>query len=154
VRRFRFYVPDSDGRPLTWPPPGPFWVSGWAYLGESEWTVVVAYAPSLEVLKDPKHWPDAVEIADFGEQPITFTDRFPKPEWWIQETPGGNLFAPLSAAELWTFGRYALCEADPASIFTHLVRKLVFTNQRAHQDVCGQTRYWFAAGETPAGGAS
>lgn len=44
--------------------------------------ILVAYAPDMDTLTDDNHWPDAVEIEDLGEQEITFTDRFPKPDWW------------------------------------------------------------------------
>ena len=80
MNRFRFYVPGDDGRPLTVPPPGPFWVTGYS----DTHTVVVAFAPSLQDLTAPGAWPDAEEIEDMGEMPITFSGRFPKPEWYTE----------------------------------------------------------------------
>lgn len=78
MRRFRFYVPGDDGRPIAFPPEGPFWITGY---GDTR-TVVVAYSPDLETLTADNRWPDAENIDDMGEQEITFSDRFPRPEWW------------------------------------------------------------------------
>lgn len=80
MRRFRFKVPGDDGRPITFPPVGPFWETGWTF--DHDWTFVVAYAPSVEVLTNGDHWPDAEDIDDQGEQEIVFTGRFECPEWW------------------------------------------------------------------------
>jgi len=88
VRRIRFQVPGNDGRPLSFPPSegvGPFWVTGWT--ADEAWTLVVAYAPSVEAIKSRHNWPDAVGIDDFGEQEISFSERFPCPEWWEQTKP-------------------------------------------------------------------
>lgn len=84
MRRFRFYVPGEDGRPLTFPAPGPFWITGHSDIH----TVVVAYCPDQETLTSKAYWPDAEDIDDGGEQEITFSARFPKPSWW--EAPCGG----------------------------------------------------------------
>lgn len=78
MRKFRFKVPGNDGRPMEFPPTGPFWVTGFGpgYL------TVLAYAESKEVLTSESHWPDATDIDDWGEQAIKFSDRFKKPDWW------------------------------------------------------------------------
>tara|TARA_R110002072_G_scaffold26966_15_gene88459 strand:+ start:759 stop:1001 length:243 start_codon:yes stop_codon:yes gene_type:complete len=78
MRKFRFYVPGEDGRPISWPPVGPFWITGFSETH----TVVLAYAPDEETLTNADHWPDAEDVDDWGEQEITFTDRFKKPDWW------------------------------------------------------------------------
>ncbi|NDV50401.1 hypothetical protein [Salipiger sp. PrR003] len=78
MHRFWFLISDDDYRPMAWPPSGPYWNSG--FVGDK--FVVVAYAPDLETLTNDAHWPDAEEIDDLGEKQITFTDRFPEPEWW------------------------------------------------------------------------
>ena len=80
MRRFRFYVPGNDGRPMKWPPVGPFWITGESDTHQ----VVVAYAPDIETLTNAAHWPDAEAIDDGGEQPIVFTDRFRRPSWWTE----------------------------------------------------------------------
>jgi hypothetical protein len=81
MRRFRFYVPGRDGRPMAFPPIGPFWISGESDTHQ----IVIAYSPSLEVLTDANHWPDAENIDDQGETEIKFSERFPKPDWWKEE---------------------------------------------------------------------
>jgi len=78
LRRFRFYVPGDDGRPIEFPPEGPFWISGFS----DTHTVVVAYSPNLETLTRSDRWPDAERIDDQGESEIQFSNRFSKPEWW------------------------------------------------------------------------
>ena len=76
--RFRFLVPGEDGRPMTFPPEGPFWITG-----QSEThTVVVAFSPDLATLTCPGRWPDAEDVEDQGEQEIEFSGRFQKPDWW------------------------------------------------------------------------
>lgn len=79
MHRFRFYVPGDDGRPMAFPPEGPFWVTG----SSDTHTIVVAYSPNLETLTSADRWPDAEDIDDGGKQPIQFSDRFGKPDWWI-----------------------------------------------------------------------
>ena len=78
MKRFRFYVPGDDGRPLAFPPEGPFWITGYS----DTHTAVVAFSPDEETLTRADRWPDAENIDDGGEQEISFTDRFPKPDWW------------------------------------------------------------------------
>jgi len=78
MKRFRFYVPGEDGRPMQFPPEGPFWITG----SSDTHTIVVAYSPDLETLTSTGRWPDAEDIDDGGEQDIIFTDRFGKPDWW------------------------------------------------------------------------
>ena len=82
MRRFRFYVPGDDGRPIQFPPEGPFWITGYAGDEEDVRTYVVAYSPDEETLTGPARWPDAQEIDDMGDHEIEFTDRFRCPEWW------------------------------------------------------------------------
>lgn len=86
MHRFRFYVPGDDPRPMAFPPTGPFWCTGFSETH----CVVVAYAPDLKTLTGEGHWPDAEQIEDGGEQDISFTSRFPCPDWWSD----GNNPAP------------------------------------------------------------
>lgn len=78
MRRFRFFVPGEDPRPIEFPPTGPFWCTGY----NDTHCIVVAFAPDLDTLIRDDHWPDAEEVDDMGEQEITFSGRFPKPDWW------------------------------------------------------------------------
>lgn len=77
MHRVRFWVTGGDPRPVVWPPPGPFWCTGYR---DSDEACVVAYVPSLEDVT--ALWPDAVEVDDMGVQPVTFSGRFQRPSWW------------------------------------------------------------------------
>lgn len=91
--RYRFSTKSEDPRPLIFNPSYPWWVSGYGgYGGMSntgdEWidddiyTIIIAFLPADEDLK--KYWDDAYNI-DFTEQDsITFSERFPKPEYFVQ----------------------------------------------------------------------
>jgi len=76
--RVRFYEKNvEDFRPLKFPPPGPYWCSGY---GDNK-AILIAWLPNKEDLT--KYWPDAeVDEWSDGRSPIMFTDRFPKPDWW------------------------------------------------------------------------
>lgn len=75
--RVRFYSTEEDPRPIKFPPPGPFWVSG--YTGDYK-AILIAWLPKKSDLKE--FWPEA-EVDEWDDPtPITFSGRFPKPEWW------------------------------------------------------------------------
>lgn len=80
--RIRFMANVDDPRPIIWPPLGPYWISGSGF----DFSVVVAYVPhefSDEGLK--KYWPEAKEIDRMQTDiPIHYSDRFAKPDWWIE----------------------------------------------------------------------
>jgi hypothetical protein len=85
--RFRFTQPTEDYRPVKFPPPGPFWCSG-SHGDESGW-VLIAYIPIKDGQSENdcvdalhEYWPEAFNIDGESRGDITFTDRFPKPEWW------------------------------------------------------------------------
>lgn len=82
MHHLRFRVPDPDPRPVLWPLPAGccYWVTG---EDAKERSTVVAYLP-VDKLKE--YWPDAEEVDDQGEvdRPV-FTDRFPKPAWFVEE---------------------------------------------------------------------
>lgn len=78
--RVRFHVDEEDYRPVKWPPPGPYWCSG----GGDGYSIVVAYVETVKQLK--QFWPEADHIDVMNENvPITFSDRFAKPDWWDGE---------------------------------------------------------------------
>ncbi len=79
-KRYRFQQPTADYRPVKFPPPGPYWCTGYT----SDAAILVAYLPADRNLAD--FWPEAraVEELDAPDGP-RFTDRFPKPEWWSDE---------------------------------------------------------------------
>lgn len=78
MNRYRFKVPGEDGRPMTFPPVAPFWISGSSETHQ----IVVAYALDIATLTSETHWPDAEEIDEQEDCEITFTSRFQKPDWW------------------------------------------------------------------------
>lgn len=79
--RFRFRANYDDSRPVIFPPPGPSWESGLSC--DESYAIRIAYLPenSIELLK--QYWPEAefIDLLNTCEK-ITFTDRFPKPDWW------------------------------------------------------------------------
>lgn len=82
--RYRFMANLDDPRPVTCPPPGPFWITGQTSMWEPEdFSIVVAYCHSREELL--RFWPDATSIEDLGENQVRFSSRFPRPEWWQAE---------------------------------------------------------------------
>lgn len=74
--RYRFFVNPDDYRPITFPPPGPYWCSG----STDEYNICIAYLPPDVDIKT--YWPEAVIDFEQHRESITYTDRFPKPEWW------------------------------------------------------------------------
>lgn len=74
--RHRFKANLDDPRPVKFPPPGPWWCSG---EGDG-YSIVVCYLPyRVSVLE---YWPEARDIDSEVRDKITYTDRFPKPDWF------------------------------------------------------------------------
>lgn len=80
--RIRFHANPDDYRSVKWPPVGPYWYSG---SGDG-YSIVVAYVPHGFTYSDiRKYWPEAKGIDRMQEDvQIEFTDRFAKPDWWIE----------------------------------------------------------------------
>jgi hypothetical protein len=76
--RARFKADAEDYRPINWPPPGPYWCTG--YAGDDSYSIVVAYADNEDQIK--AFWPEAKDIDSTECTDYTFTDRFPQPSWW------------------------------------------------------------------------
>ena len=77
--RCRFQANEEDYRPVTFPPPGPYWCSGYG----NDHAVIVAYVRSEEQITE--YWPEATDIDVMSEGPVSFSDRFPKPDWYEGE---------------------------------------------------------------------
>lgn len=79
--RYRFRANEDDYRPVTFPPPGPYWCSGYG----DGYSIVVAYLPpDVEVTT---FWPEATEIDPMDEcASLVFSSRFPKPDWWKDQS--------------------------------------------------------------------
>jgi hypothetical protein len=91
--RYRFETRGvDDPRPGIFPPPGPSWITGYASADGVDdgqgvnRAIVVAYLPPDEPLT--RYWPDAEAVEWTEEEAITFTSRFPKPDWWAEEPSG------------------------------------------------------------------
>ena len=82
--RCRFYVNiekvKNDYRPVVWPIKLPYWCSG----ESSEDFILVAYVDTIDDLM--KQWPEAHDIESEEVDCVEFTSRFPKPEWYKEET--------------------------------------------------------------------
>jgi len=76
--RARFHANADDWRPIKFPPPGPAWCTG--YAADGSYSTVVAYAESEDQIRE--FWPEASNIEADDRNEITFTDRFPRPDWW------------------------------------------------------------------------
>jgi hypothetical protein len=74
--RCRFHANEADYRPITWPPPGPYWCSG---EGDN-YSIVIAYVKNIEQVTE--FWPEATHIESEERSEITYTDRFSKPSWY------------------------------------------------------------------------
>jgi hypothetical protein len=76
--RYRFYV-EGDYRPVVFNTAFPYWCTGDDSQGRS---VVVAYLPRSERLA--KYWDNAEEVSAQDAAKIEFTDRFPRPRWYVE----------------------------------------------------------------------
>jgi hypothetical protein len=74
--RARFHANEDDYRSMVWPPPGPYWCSGY---GE-DYAIVVAYVRTEDQIY--AGWPEASEVDLTRGVDLVFTDRFAKPDWW------------------------------------------------------------------------
>ena len=74
--RVRFKANEEDYRPVKFPPPGPYWCTGYSE-GHS---VVVAYVKDIEQIEE--FWPEAEDLDADEATEIEYTDRFPQPDWY------------------------------------------------------------------------
>jgi hypothetical protein len=82
--RFRTFSVD-DPRPVTFPPPGPYWITGEA--GAGSYATIVAYFPAASETGPRNFWPDTDldrwdGYSQQEQNEIEFTSRFAKPGWW------------------------------------------------------------------------
>lgn len=76
-RRYRFHTDARDCRPTKFPPPGPWWRSG---FNSNDNPILVAFLPVDSDLLE--FWPEAFLIEYDECDGPTFSGRFPEPEWW------------------------------------------------------------------------
>lgn len=82
-KRYRFYTKSvEDYRPLVFNPAYPWWCSA---TGDG-FVVIVAYLPSDEPLA--QYWDDASDVTYTDEETITFSSRFPRPEYYRESGYG------------------------------------------------------------------
>lgn len=75
--RVRFKTTETDDyRPVIWPLKHPYWCTG---FGE-DYATLIAYADDEQYIIE--HWPEAYDLDAEEVEQYTFTDRFPKPEWF------------------------------------------------------------------------
>jgi len=79
--RARFEANFLDPRPITFPPPHPWWCTG--YAGDASYSIVVAYADNEDQILE--YWPEAANIdIQENQTEYLFNSRFPKPDWFTQ----------------------------------------------------------------------
>jgi hypothetical protein len=83
VIRARFFTNGEDYRPVKFPPPHPYWCTGYTIDDEDSQAIVVAYADSEEQILE--YWPDAENIDSEPAEAYVFTNRFQKPAWFISD---------------------------------------------------------------------
>lgn len=74
--RARFYANKDDYRPVNWPIKHPYWCTGYS----ENFSIIVAYADNEKEIVS--NWPEAIRIDAEEQHDYTFTDRFPKPDWF------------------------------------------------------------------------
>lgn len=77
---YRFETDADDNRPVVFNPSYPWWCSG--YSGDGTRSIICAYLPAGKNIKE--YWPEAVYIQSESVKKIEFTDRFPRPEYFIE----------------------------------------------------------------------
>ena len=77
--RYRFVTDAEDYRPIILNASYPWWCSGFNILEEA---IIIAFLPKTENLTN--YWPEAENITEQEVSEITFTDRFSKPDWFIE----------------------------------------------------------------------
>ena len=79
MKRIRFRANEEDYRSINWPVKHPYWCSGYG----DEYAVVISYADDEQYILD--NWPEATHLEVEECDSYTFTDRFPKPEWFTKD---------------------------------------------------------------------
>lgn len=83
--RVRFRTTATDHRPFNWPVKHPYWVTG--YSGDDFDATIISYADDMAYIII--NWPEGTDFEVEEVDGYTFTDRFPKPEWFTED--GGLL---------------------------------------------------------------
>lgn len=81
--RVRFKSRAEDYRPIYTPPDlpeGPWWCTGYG----DDYSILVAYVKSTATIY--KQWPEAYDLDGEVVDEIKFSDRFQKPDWWVDDS--------------------------------------------------------------------
>jgi len=76
--RIRFKANEDDYRSVNWPVKYPYWCSGCG----NDHSIVITYADSVDYVMT--NWPEASDLQIDEVDKITFSDRFPKPDWYTE----------------------------------------------------------------------
>lgn len=80
-KRYRFKTKSvEDYRPLLFKPSFPWWCTG--YSADMSYVIIVAYLPEKTNLM--RFWDDAFDVEYTVEEKIEFSDRFPKPDYYVE----------------------------------------------------------------------
>ena len=74
--RVRFKANGEDYRPVNWPVKHPYWCSGYG----DDYSIVISYADNEEYIF--ANWPEAKDLDAEEVDGYSFSDRFPKPDWF------------------------------------------------------------------------
>lgn len=72
----------ADNRPLIFNEKYPWWCSGYGEDSNGEYSVIIAWLPKCEDIL--KYWDDAFDFEFTEEDSISFSSRFPKPEYFVE----------------------------------------------------------------------
>tara|TARA_R110000782_G_scaffold86693_1_gene168068 strand:- start:66 stop:350 length:285 start_codon:yes stop_codon:yes gene_type:complete len=72
----------ADNRPLIFNEKHPWWCSGYGEDSNGEYSVIIAWLPKGEDIL--KYWDDAFDFEFTEEDSISFSSRFPKPEYFVE----------------------------------------------------------------------
>lgn len=99
--RHRFKANLEDSRPVKFPPPGPWWETGFG----DDYSIVVAYLPYGEPVTN--WWPEARDIESEITNEILYTSRFPKPDWYKETS-----MKPANDSNPWDAPTYRISSFD------------------------------------------
>jgi hypothetical protein len=74
--RARFKADGADFRPISWPPPGPYWCSGYG----DDYSIVIAYVRDEAQVYE--FWPEAEDVDSTQEVEIKERERRRIAIWW------------------------------------------------------------------------
>ena len=85
--RVRFKTKSDDYRPIKFPPPGPYWVSGQTLEGVDDIMVFILVAWCKDESQIKEYWPEAYDFepSDNTYPEIVYSERFSRPKWYEEK---------------------------------------------------------------------